>query len=113
AKRTASPSVVLVEGVCDVFRLAEAGIPAVACLGSDLTSQQSTRLSLLGKKVIVAFDADDAGREGAARALVELGRPSWARAVELPPSYKDVAEMSAEAVAKWFRGVESTPRGIT
>jgi DNA primase len=99
----------LVEGVCDVFRAAEAGIPAVACLGNDLTGAQAVKLGLLRQNVVVAFDNDDAGRLGATRAMVALRPHCWARrvrAVEIPEGYKDVAEMPAEAVAEWFRSVQ-------
>jgi hypothetical protein len=109
ARASSSPFVVLVEGPGDVWKCNEAGIPAVACLGNDLTDSQAIKLGLLRRNVVVAFDNDDAGRQGATRAMVALRPHCWARrvrAVQIPEGHKDLAEMSAEAVAEWFRSVQ-------
>jgi len=44
-----SPFVLVVEGSSDVFRALEAGIPAVALLGTDLSDWQAERLSRSAK----------------------------------------------------------------
>jgi len=55
--------VVLAEGYFDVFRLFQAGYPAVALMGSSISSRQIELLVSLKKFLILMFDGDDAGRE--------------------------------------------------
>src|SRR5581483_7041628 len=44
ARASTSPFVLLLEGPCDVFRAAEAGVAAVAAFGSDLSPVQADKV---------------------------------------------------------------------
>jgi hypothetical protein len=102
--RSSLPYVVLVEGVKEVFRLREANIPAVACLGSDLSETQAKKLVGLRREVLIAFDNDQAGRDGggdARKLLLKFG--GLVRVLTVPAGHKDLAEMTADEVASWFR----------
>src|SRR5207237_1116406 len=68
ARRHGCPFVLLVEGPSDVFAVVYASYPAVASLGADLSPEQADKLAALGKRVLVAYDNDEAGRAGSARA---------------------------------------------
>ena len=64
----------LVEGYMDVISLAQAGLPAVAPLGTALTEPQLAVLWQLARprdnaRPVLCFDGDNAGRRAAARAL--------------------------------------------
>src|SRR5262249_27394460 len=72
ARRSDAPRIFLVEGPGDVFSLAGAGFLAVAALGSVLSDAQADKLVALGKEVVIAFDNDDPGREGAKAASESL-----------------------------------------
>lgn len=81
-------SVVLVEGFFSVLKLHEAGIPAVAVMGSDLSDHQAQLLRRL-PHVILMFDGDEAGRRGSQDAegkLVMAGVPTTA--IELPDGWE-------------------------
>jgi hypothetical protein len=104
ALRSDSPFVVLVEGAKEVWKLREARVPAVACLGSDLSTQQAQKLARLGKQVLIAFDNDKAGREGTKRAFGRLLERLWfVCPLPMPTGFKDLAEMPAAAVVEWFQ----------
>ena len=103
AVSAAGSFVLLVEGVPDVLRAAEAGIVAVSGFGTGLSVMQMQKLAVLNKPVVVAFDNDDAGR-AAAPDLARMLRRGCVRAeVRHPPAaFKDVGEMPAEAVSQWL-----------
>jgi len=62
--------VVVVEGYMDVVALAQHGVEyAVATLGTSTTPQHAQKLFRLTDTVVFCFDADDAGRRAAWRAL--------------------------------------------
>jgi hypothetical protein len=104
AAQSSLPYVVLVEGAKEVWRLREVDIPAVACLGCELLPTQAKKLVGLRKEVLVAFDNDDSGRDGAKLAHERLLKlRGLVRVVTVPAIYKDLAEMPAPAVADWFR----------
>ncbi|KGR78524.1 DNA primase [Ureibacillus manganicus] len=61
--------VILMEGFMDVLATNQAGIfNAVATMGTSLTPQHITKLKRLVEKVIICYDGDNAGQEGAKRA---------------------------------------------
>ena len=87
----APPWVVLTEGLFDWLTLVEWGLPAAAVLGTQGLERVAAALRSCSR-VVLAFDADDAGR-AAATQLVELfGRR--ATAIALPPGVSDVAELA-------------------
>ncbi|MGD8538218.1 MAG: DNA primase [Candidatus Aminicenantes bacterium] len=62
--------IILVEGYTDFLALLQAGIPnAAASLGTSLTSDQVMQASRFESRVIVSYDADDAGIKAALRAI--------------------------------------------
>ncbi len=72
--RKASPeSLILCEGYMDVIAVNMAGFPnAVATLGTALTTEQARIMAKYTKKVILAYDSDDAGVNAAKRAIPML-----------------------------------------
>jgi len=86
AIRTASLAI-LVEGYVDVIRLHVAGIaPAVAPLGTALTSEQARVLRRYTRQVAIAYDADTPGLRATFRSGDELLRQGASvSVVTLPP----------------------------
>src|SRR5581483_7766997 len=77
--------VVLVEGLLDVHHLRAKDFPAIAAIGSArLHRAAGMRLGRLGFEfVVLAFDNDEPGREGAARAVEDIARASVGPAVRV------------------------------
>jgi len=89
----ASPWVVLTEGLFDWLLLSAWGLPATCALGTQGMDKLAS--SLEGRpRVLLAFDADQAGTD-AARQLSDLLGPHRARVVTLPTGVGDVAELGA------------------
>lgn len=110
ARETACPFVLLVEGVGDAIRVAEARYVAVAVLGSEPSVEQVRKLAALDKPVWVAFDNDDAGEKGRLRLRewIEAGGLRLrTEAFHAPAKYKDIGEVPAEELA---RAVEAVRR---
>ncbi len=77
--------VVLVEGFFDVVRLAELGIPAVACMGTAISEAQIELLIGVGvRRVVIAFDGDDEGQAAVPAATSLLTRSLFVRHGVLP-----------------------------
>jgi DNA primase len=71
-------ALIIVEGQMDVIALAQAGFGgAVAPLGTALTEAQMAEIWHLSPEPVICFDADNAGRKAAMRA-VELALPALA-----------------------------------
>lgn len=104
ACRSPGPYVLLVEGVPDVLRATEAGVPAVAAFGTTLSAAQTRKLAALRRMVVVAFDNDEPGRSAAARVRKRLANAGvWAEVRSPPHGYKDIGETPASDVACWAR----------
>ncbi len=70
AKKSKSGYILLAEGNIDVVSLHQAGFDsAVASLGTSLTAEQARLLARYTEQVIIAYDADAAGRKAAQRAI--------------------------------------------
>ena len=83
--------VVVAEGLFDWLTLTQWGLPAVAALGTQ--GMERVAGSLLGcRRIFLAFDADDPGREAAERLERLLGRR--AATVRLLEGVTDVAELA-------------------
>ncbi len=116
--------IVLTEGPFDVAKAYEAGLRnVVGSFGAALSEQQAIKLknmadTLGADTILIAFDRDQAGREGAAKAelrLSQLGIKTrifdWETAVGhsrkgpvyLPEQIGDLAEFSTEQIT-WLRG---------
>ena len=77
ARMTCSEEIILCEGYMDVIALHTAGFTnAVATLGTAITSEQARLMKRYTKKVIICYDADEAGQKAtqkAMRLLEEVG----------------------------------------
>ncbi|MBW6454757.1 MAG: DNA primase [Trueperaceae bacterium] len=101
-----SGEVVVVEGYMDVLALHQTGFGnAVAALGANLTVEQADQLTRLdAQRVLLAFDADDAGQRAVLAGLEQsVGRRFLVQAVRLP-SGKDPADavLAGEAEREAF-----------
>ena len=79
AKKTKAGMLILVEGNIDVIALHQRGFDcAVASLGTSLTAEQSRLMSRYTEKVVISYDADEAGRKAALRAIPLLEKTGLA-----------------------------------
>lgn len=93
AKNTCSESLILCEGYMDVIALHAAGFTnAVATLGTAITSEQARMMSRYTKKVIISYDADEAGQKAAQKAIKLLGEVGLDVGVIKVPGAKDPDE---------------------
>ena len=70
ARHSCQETLILCEGYMDVIAMHAAGFEnAVATLGTAITSEQARLISRYTKKVIISYDADEAGQKAAARAI--------------------------------------------
>ena len=88
----APPWLVLTEGLLDWVALAGWGLPACAALGTQGAERIAASLRGCGR-VLLAFDADDAGREMTGQLTALLGRR--AASATLPGGISDAAELAA------------------
>lgn len=74
ARLACEETLILCEGYMDVIALHSAGFTnAVATLGTAITAEQARMMSRYTKKVIISYDADEAGQKAAMRAIKMLG----------------------------------------
>ena len=103
AKADASQPLIIVEGVFDCLRLVQLGFPrTVALLGSSLSPRQEALLrDVIGMRgsVTLLFDADDAGRHGAAEAGNRLCRSCAVRILNVGEYCLQPEQLSAEQAA--------------
>jgi DNA primase len=75
---------VITEGFFDCMKVTQAGYPAVALMGSDISEPQADLLCTHFDRLVLFFDGDAAGRQGTDKALVAIGRRArYVRAVLL------------------------------
>ena len=93
AKNTSSENLILCEGYMDVIALHSAGFTnAVATLGTAITPEQARIMSRYTKKVIISYDADEAGQKAAQKAMKLLGEVGLDVGVIKVPGAKDPDE---------------------
>lgn len=103
ARRHPSWMVLLVEGIPEVFRAREAGLPAVAILGSKLYDEQARKLAALRKSVMVCLDADQQGTIGGYEAVRLLSdRRVHVSPCQVPAPHKDIGDMPAAQLRVWL-----------
>ena len=106
ARMTCSEEIILCEGYMDVIALHSAGFTnAVATLGTAITSEQARLMKRYTKKVIICYDADEAGQKAtqkAMRLLEEVGLP--VSVIKIPGS-KDPDEYIKTFGSEKFRDV--------
>ena len=88
---SASPWIVVAEGLFDWLVLADWGLPAAAALGTQGMDRLASSLQDR-PRLFLAFDADEAGRAAATELSGLLG-PHRTRLVSLPPGVSDVADL--------------------
>ena len=106
---------IVVEGCFDAAKLHEAGIPAVATFGANVSEAQARKLADLHRtlslpRVVIWFDRDPAGFEATERALVALkqtGVPThpfdWQAAVQanlVAPEANDACDLSVNDLSR-------------
>ncbi len=95
---------VVVEGYTDVLALHQAGIQeAVAVMGTAITPEQLKELSAHAEEVVLAMDADRAGRDAMIRAQRVAGSRKMRLRVAAMPRGQDPADMLAEGEGERFR----------
>jgi len=93
ARHNAKESLILCEGYMDVIALHAAGFTnAVATLGTAITAEQARIMSRYTQKVIISYDADEAGQKAAQRAIKMLEEVGVEVAVIKTPDAKDPDE---------------------
>lgn len=93
AKNTCTENLILCEGYMDVISLHAAGFTnAVATLGTAITPEQARIMSRYTKKVIISYDADEAGQKAAQKAMKLLGEVGLDVGVIKVPGAKDPDE---------------------
>jgi DNA primase len=102
---------VIVEGYFDVMAAHAGGVAnTVASSGTALTREQAKVLSRHAAGVVLCFDADDAGRAAASRAVdVVAAEGLPARICLLPEGYKDPDELVRSDPAAFAKAVDEAP----
>ena len=104
AKKSKSGYILLAEGNIDVVSLHQAGFDsAVASLGTSLTADQARLLSRYTDEIVIAYDADAAGRKAAARAIDILKNLDVKVKVLTIPDAKDPDEFIQSRGSQAFR----------
>ena len=92
------PEIYVCEGLFDCLRLWCNGKYAVAGFGCLYSEYQMSLLAgLPTRKLILAFDSDDAGRDGADRVRKAI-KHKLITEVVIPKGYKDIGELSDEQI---------------
>ena len=99
----------MVEGYTDVIALAGLGVAAVATLGTAFGAAHARLLKRQGLSATVMFDADDAGRTAAQRALRMLAQHEVPAAVAPLPPGSDPADLVAAGTSAQLHRVLETP----
>lgn len=106
AKNTSGDSIILGEGYMDVVAMHSAGFNnAVASCGTALTQEQAAIISKYAKKVIISYDADEAGQKAVKRAIPILRKAGLAIRVLVVSSGKDPDEYIREKGAAGFKNL--------
>ena len=104
ARLSGAESMILCEGYMDVIAMHSAGFTnAVATLGTAITSEQARMLSRYTKKVIISYDADEAGQKAAMRAIKMLSDVGLDVTILKVPGAKDPDEYIKTYGADKFR----------
>lgn len=91
-----SSKVFVVESSFDVIRLDQAGLPAVATLGSNVSNTQIELLQKYFNNIVILPDNDEAGDNMVERITKKLG--SRVSVVKLNNEYKDIGDMSDDEI---------------
>ena len=106
ARHHCSEALILCEGYMDVIAMHAAGFEnAVATLGTAITTEQARMMSRYTKKVIISYDADEAGQKAAMRAVKMLGDVGLDVTILKVSGAKDPDEYIKKFGAEKFRQV--------
>ncbi|HBD87119.1 MAG TPA: DNA primase [Clostridiales bacterium] len=106
AKKSKSGYIILVEGNIDVVTLHQAGFDnTVASLGTSLTQEQARLLSRYTNEIVIAYDADEAGKKAAQRAITLLEKLEMKVRVLTVQGAKDPDEYLRAKGADAFRNL--------
>ena len=112
ARSACEEYLILCEGYMDVIAVNIAGFPnAVATLGTALTSEQARIMAKYTKKVVIAYDSDDAGQAAAKRAIPLLTEAGLEVSVLKMQDAKDPDEYIKKFGAAKFRELIEGSRG--
>ena len=112
ARLSCAETLILCEGYMDVIALHSAGFTnAVATLGTAITAEQARMMSRYTKKVVISYDADEAGQKAAARAIKMLGEVGLDVTILRVPGAKDPDEYIKQFGADKFRQILSESKG--
>lgn len=106
ARHHCAETMILCEGYMDVIAMHSAGFEnAVATLGTAITTEQARMMSRYTKKVIISYDADEAGQKAAMRAVKMLTDVGLDVSILKVPGAKDPDEYIKKFGADKFRQV--------
>ena len=106
ARHNCQETMILCEGYMDVIAMHAAGFEnAVATLGTAITSEQARMMSRYTKKVIISYDADEAGQKAAMRAVKMLTEVGLDVTILKVPGAKDPDEYIKKFGADKFRNL--------
>lgn len=106
ARLTCQEAMILCEGYMDVIAMHSAGFTnAVATLGTAITSDQARMMSRYTKKVIISYDADEAGQKAAMRATKMLTDVGLEVTILKVPGAKDPDEYIKANGAEKFKAL--------
>jgi DNA primase len=106
ARHNCQESLILCEGYMDVIAMHSVGFTnAVATLGTAITAEQARMMSRYTKKVIISYDADEAGQKAAMRAVKMLSDVGLDVTILRVPGAKDPDEYINTYGAEKFRQV--------
>lgn len=112
ARLACEESLILCEGYMDVIALHSAGFTnAVATLGTAITAEQARMMSRYTKKVIISYDADEAGQKAAMRAIKMLTEVGLDVTILKVPGAKDPDEYIKRFGADKFKQVLTSSKG--
>lgn len=111
ARQSCEEVLILCEGYMDVIALHASGITnAVATLGTAITSEQARVMSRYTKKVLISYDADEAGKRATARAMKMLEEVGLEVGILSIPDAKDPDEYIHTFGVDKFKQLISAPK---
>lgn len=106
----ASSKVYVVESSFDAIRLDQCGFPAVATLGANVSKIQTDLLQKYFNEIYVIADNDEAGGNMKDKIIEKLG--SRVIVIKLDKQYKDIGDMSDEAIKSLEETFDKTIAGM-
>lgn len=106
----ASSKVYVVESSFDAIRLDQCGFPAVATLGANVSKTQTDLLQKYFNEIYVIADNDEAGGNMKDKIIERLG--SRVIVIKLDKQYKDIGDMSDEAIKNIEESFDKTIAGM-